>query len=71
MKSLCIKSSSSKFMKSHYFTVGQIYSYIIHNGEYIMTNDEGNVRTLRDSQFKESFKDIEQVREEKLKELGI
>lgn len=73
MKALCIKKHTSPFMKTHYFTVGKLYTYSINSSltSYTMTNDEGVTRSLQDWQFKEYFKDIEQIREEKLKELGI
>lgn len=65
-KALCMKKHTSPYMKTYYFTVDPDGNYL-----YFIVNDSDVVRILKDRQFKEYFKTIEQVREEKIKELGI
>jgi hypothetical protein len=85
MKVVCIHKSTSKHMKSHYFTVGKQYDCeiidVVTNSFikqadgssliYEMTNDEGMSRSFSKIRFNKSFTPLSQLREDKLKELGI
>jgi hypothetical protein len=74
---ICIKNSPNRFRIDHFFTPGryyQLYSYqnaITEEVYYKIINDKGKLKSFQKWQFNDNFKLIEDVRLEKLKQLGI
>lgn len=79
MKVVCVHSSDSVYMKSYNYTVGKKYDceFIVHNPHlsvqesYVIENDNGLSRSFSKTRFEECFIPLSEIRQDKLKELGI
>ena len=72
MLAICINRSQNRFQKNHYFIVGKKYTYnITKHGVYFLLNERGKVIGLNKWQFDENFKDVSELRINKLEQLGI
>jgi hypothetical protein len=83
MKVVCVHSSDSVYMKSYNYTVGKKYDCeirldeVIKDGEpvgmdrYVIKNDNGVSRSFNKTRFELCFIPLSEVRQDKLKDLGI
>lgn len=72
MLAICINRSQNRFQKNHHFIIGKKYTYdITKHGVYFLLNERRKVIGLNKWQFDENFKDISELRINKLEELGI
>lgn len=79
MKVVCVHSSDSVYMKSYNYTVGKQYDceFIAHNPHlsiqecYVIENDNGLSRFFSKTRFELCFIPLSEIREDKLKDLGI
>ena len=83
MKVVCVHSSDSVYMKSYNYTVGKQYDCeirldeVIKDGEpvgmdrYVVKNDNGLSRSFSKTRFELCFIPLSEIRQDKLKELGI
>jgi hypothetical protein len=83
MKVVCVHSSDSVYMKSYNYTVGKQYDCeirldeVIKDGEpvgmdrYVIKNDNGVSRSFNKTRFELCFIPLSEVRQDKLKDLGI
>ena len=76
-RAICLRNHPNKYRIDHFFTPGkyyQLYSYnnaITEEVYYKIINDEGKLKSFQKWQFNESFKLVEEVRLDKLHQLGI
>ena len=79
MKVVCINKSNNRYMKHHYFTIGNHYickksDYTVDGIDYtgfFIKNDRGKIISFNDWQLKQNFKLLDEIREEKLNLIGI
>lgn len=71
MIAVCINRSENRYLKHHYFTIGQKYEYTIERDLWKIKNDKGKVKLFYSWQFMENFKDLSEMRLDKLEGIGL